>query len=153
MNLVFWTILGAVTLGVGLHFVVHRRRQTTATNTEHDTSELFTPETLKWPLASENWGLRSVEFLATPDRLRAVARLDIDDADIERRQRAIEILAREIYRHTEVDAVFVEADGDRSSPDLYLFAADGRGWWGNEMISTAIAGPPAQKQNPRRHDQ
>ena len=140
MNLLFWAGLFIIAVAAGLQWWHHQRSKD---RPQDDLSErtLTLADHRDWPLKPGTWSVSDVAFLTATDRIRAAVRIQIDDSAGRRRQKAMELLAREIYRHTEVQAVFVEATGNAEGPDLYLFAADGRGWWGQEMISTAAAGP------------
>ena len=136
MNLLFLVVLLAVATGVAVHLWWHRRRR------PHPLAD--TPEQAfgfarrdDWPLAPEHWSIEDIQFAAAPDRPRYAVTVHIDDPDDDHCREAMQILAHEIYRATEVDAVLVQARRSGADSELLLFAADGRGWWGGEPLSTA----------------
>lgn len=139
MNIVFWTTLLALACAGGVQWWIARWRR--AADDQIADEALSFARHKRWPLAPDRWSLESIDLLASAERIRAVVSLELREDDPGRRRRAIELVAHEVYRHTEVQAVFVEALHAGPTPDLYLFAADGRGWWGREIISTALAGP------------
>lgn len=145
MNFLFWTVLIAVGMGAGLHYAVASRRSHRVSAIDSPVDSFSFTQRPEWPLDDSGWNLDDIQFLASSDRIRAVVTVDIHQSAPERRQRALQILAREIYRHTEVEAVFVEAGLDDGGRDLYLFAADGRGWWGESFVSELSA-----SKKPRR---
>lgn len=135
VNLPFWIILIALGVGAAVHWWLARRR--VGDNTDPPVGSFSFTERADWPLCADCWRLGEVQFLATSDRIRAVVTVEMSESDANRRREALEILAHEIYRHTEVEAVFVEAHRGGEQPDLHLFAPDGRGWWGRRMLTTA----------------
>lgn len=138
MNLIFWLILAVVSGAATLQWWLRRRDGSSQPDAPVDTYA-FTDDD-DWPLGADQWSLKDVELLSGGGRNRAVVTIRLNCDDPGTRRHALEKLAREIYRHTEVEAVFVQARRPDEQPDLYLLAADGRGWWGDEMLSTAIAG-------------
>lgn len=138
MNFLFWTIALTVAIGAVIQWWLRTRSAQTP-----DTTEVlsFIGDD-RWPLEDGTWSIGEVDFLATAERVRAAVTLEIEGGDATRRREAMEFLAHEIYRRVEVEAVFVEAFGDQGGVESYLFAADGRGWWGAESISTAFASNP-----------
>ena len=122
---------------LGLHYWFQRRRDRTSRS---DRDNWAWTETKDWPLTEDDWAMVDVQFMADDERIRAVVTIDVRDGDADRRRTALQIIAREIYRRTEVEAVFVEARRADELPDLYLLAADGRGWWGREHLGTALTG-------------
>jgi len=135
VNFLFWTVLIALGLGVGLHCTVAFRRTSHISAIDSPVGALSFTRRPEWPLSDGGWNLDDIQFLASSDRIRAVVTIEIHESTPDRRRRAIEILAREIYRHTEVEAVLVEAELDEGGQQLYLLAADGRGWWGESFVS------------------
>lgn len=139
MNPLFWSIVAALAIALGFQAWWWRRRDSESRG-ETPVDELAFTRDEDWPLEGDEWSLKDVEFLAGAGRTRAVVTTEMRCKDGDRRRRALQKLAREIYRHTEVEAVFVQADRPGHRPDLHLFAADGRGWWGQEVLSTATSG-------------
>ena len=135
MNLLFLTVVVAVTAGFALHLRAVRSRRTTAVDSPVEAFSFTHRDS--WPLTPDQWSLEDVQFSATSDRIRAAVCIKVGVDDQKKRRQAVEVLAHEIYRHTEVAAVFIEAFRPDDDPDLYLFAADGRGWWGKELVSNA----------------
>lgn len=139
MNLLFWLLIVVITAGVALHIrVVQQQRDSGPVNSPVEAFS-FTHQP-NWPLDNDEWSLEDVQFVGTAGRVRAVVTIDNTADEPDRRRQALEVLAHEIYRHTEVEAVYIEARRPDAPPDRYLFAADGRGWWGREILSTAIDG-------------
>lgn len=94
-----------------------------------------------WPLDSDAMSLEDIDFLATSDRVRAALRVRLRESDPDRRRKAVERLAHTIYRHFQVQAIFVEATAPDHPTVRYLFAADGRGWRGEKFVATAFSSP------------
>ena len=135
MNLLFVLTLLVITAAIALHLRWWRSRLHSTTRLPAD---LSVTEHRDWPLEDDGFSVEAADFLATADRVRAALRLRIDDTDVTRRRKAMRMVAHHLYRQLEVQAIFVEAVNTTESVDLYLFAADGRGWGGDTFISTAF---------------
>ncbi len=133
MNPLFWVLLIAVTTAISLHVRWTRHRIDTSLPRELDPSAH--PD---WPLSEDSWSIEALDFLATSDRIRAALRVRLDEGDAKQRRRAMELLAHRLYRHLQVQAIFVETTSRGRAPDRYLFAADGRGWRGDKFVSRAF---------------
>ncbi len=126
MNFVFWTTLLALAVGAVIHWRAYKKRPEGA---PHPTAEaLPLPTGTEWPIPTKMWTIDNVEFLASPDRVRAVVSVTFPPNEPEDRRECLQLLSSAIYRHTEVQAVFVEVSGVGDEGELYLFAPDGRGW-------------------------
>ena len=136
MNLLFWLILFAMAAAIGSQWWVQRKHKGQDPEAIPAPVLSFTKRS-RWPLPRGSWSVDEIDFLATADRIRAVVTLHVDADQQEKCQQAMQIMAREIYAQTKAEAVLIEAFCQTSEPSLYLFAADGRGWWGRELISTA----------------
>ena len=145
MNFLFWTILIALAIAGAAQWWLGRSRS----EPQNSSQVLRFTQDENWPLKEGTWSIDEVDFLGAAGRIRAVVTLKIDDGDEKRRRKAMEFLAHEIYRHVEAEAVFVEALGHPDGPESYLFAADGRGWWGSEIISTVFSDPGVSTRQQR----
>lgn len=134
LNFLFLLIVFAIVAAIGLHTRWSNRRLRDASRLPADLSLSDHPD---WPVEPGHFSVDAADFLATPDRVRAAVRLRIDTGDVADRRQAMRMTAHHLYRHLEVQAIFIEAAGADGSVDLYLFAADGRGWRGDNMVSTA----------------
>lgn len=127
MNFVFWTTITALIIGALVHRRIYLHHQ--PNQGSHPTPEsLPLPSGTTWPIAASEWTIENIEFLASADRLRAVVSVIFAPEQNEARQQCLQLLSTAIYRHTEVQAVFVEVSGVEDAPELFLFAPDGRGW-------------------------
>lgn len=138
VNFVFWIIATLLSIAAALQWWSSSQQ---TENTDAQKISSFARDD-RWPLEDGTWSIDEVDFLATAERIRAVVTLVIEESDDVRRRQAMEFLAHEIYRQVEVEAVFIEAYGHPEGVASYLFAADGRGWWGREIISTAFRSGP-----------
>ncbi len=138
-NLLFWTIFLALVIGAAVHAIALRRREEQPL--QEGSIEL---DALPgWPLERGDYSIGTVDVMASHDRKRAVITVDIKDDDSQRRREALKFLGHEIFRRLSVDVVLVEGTGPDGAPELYLFAADGRGWWGREVFSEGFGNPSA----------
>lgn len=137
MNILFWTILLAIAIAAATQWSMQRRRNgEDGRRIEADSQALSShPD---WTLPAEKWRLLDMELLATENRLRAVITLSIIDEDRGRRKKCMEIVGAQLYSKLQVQAVLVVAERPAGNQDLFLFAPDGRGWWGQESVSPTL---------------
>ncbi len=136
MNLIFWIALLCILFALSAQWLIHRRKAPAQAG-QLPAHILGIANEANWPLSTGSWSIDDVDFLATSDRIRAVVTLRVERDQRKHCADAMKQLARAIYAQTEVEAVLIEAYSGSLTPALYLFAADGRGWWGREIASTA----------------
>jgi hypothetical protein len=96
-------------------------------------------------LPGGDWVPVRLETLHGPERSRLVLTIAVDlDPDVDDGVYGfLDDLAEEAQHRSEVDAVFIEADGEFGTSGRWetLYASDGRGWWGSEQVERAHRGP------------
>lgn len=138
VNFLFWLTLAILTVLLGLHARWTHRRSRLPSSLPDSLTPQSDPD---WPLSCDGWSFEDIDVLATSERVRAAVRVRLHDSDATRRRRALEMIAHSIYRHVQVQAIFVETTTPHGTTDLYLFAADGRGWRGDKFVATAFSSP------------
>ncbi len=96
-------------------------------------------------LPGGDWVPVRLETLHGPDRSRLVLTIavDVEPGARDGLYAFLDDLAEEAQRHSEADAVFVEAEGEFGTEGRWetLYTSDGRGWWGTEQVERAHRGP------------
>ncbi len=133
MTLLFWLFCIPLTLLLAWHIRHYRRSLETPSRQWPDWAMEVTTADLQ-----QHWRFKDLSILASAERLGAVLTLESSEERAPRRQQIMRSLAHQVYQRAEIDAVFIRTQIDAPLPDLFLFAPDGRGWHGDEPISSAF---------------
>lgn len=126
----FWALLALLVGGAFIQLYRQRRGPAPV-----DPRALAFEELPNWPLAADAAELIALDLMTGGERSQAVITVELGAATAAERREVMPILGHQFYQRLPVDAVLVEAHSDQTqTPELFVFAADGRGWWGHEAF-------------------